>query len=75
MLYTRSSFLKYLKDKHDCEIKPHSNGKVITIKNGPVTVHIGSDKNNRMDYDEIYLVCNRLYLVDLPGSSDLELIE
>lgn len=75
MLYKRSSFLKYLKEKHDCEISPVRDTRVLIIRNGPTSAKMWLDNNDRIDYEEIWLVCRKLYLVDLPGEKDLERIE
>lgn len=74
MLYTRSSFLTWLKDNNDCDIKPIPDSRVLIICNGPCSAKILVDSKNRIDYEEIWLVCNKLYL-GLPGNNDLERIE
>jgi len=76
MLYTRSSFLKYLTDKRDCQIKPLNQGRntVILIQHGPVSAYIHLNNKDLIDYEEIYIVCKKLFL-DLPGDSDLVRIE
>lgn len=75
MLYTRSSFVKWLKEKKDCEVEPLPNSRGLVIKNGVMKAYIWSDKRNRIDYGEIYTLCNKLMIVGLPGDSDLERIE
>jgi hypothetical protein len=75
MLYKRSSFLTYLKVKHDCTIAPIRDTRVIVIKNGPVSVRMWVDSKDRIDYEEIWLICQKLYLTDLPGEKDLIRIE
>jgi hypothetical protein len=71
MLYKRSSFLRLLKKKHECDIKPLENGTVIRIENGPVHAYIHLNNKDRIDYDEIWVVCRKLY-IELPGASELE---
>lgn len=75
MLYTRTSFLKYLKEKHDCEIIPLRDKRVLRIKHGPATYHMWLHKYDRIDYEEIFIAYQKLYLPDLPGEKDLERIE
>lgn len=75
MLYKRSSFINYLKEKHDCEISPVRDSRVLRIKNGPVSAYMFLDNKDRIDYEEIWIICRKLYLVDLPGDKDLERIE
>lgn len=59
MRYTRSSFLKYLTKKKDCEIINLGNNsfRVITIKNGSATAYIHTTSKDVIDYDEIFIVC------------------
>ena len=75
MLYTRSSFLKYLKEKHDCTISPIRDTRVLVVRNGPVSARMWLDTKDRIDYEEIWLFCQKLYLTDLPGDKDLIRIE
>jgi hypothetical protein len=74
MLYKRSSFLKYLKEKHDCESSPIKDTNVLVIKNGPVSCRMWVNPNDRIDYEEIVIVCGKLF-VGLPGNSELIRIE
>lgn len=78
MIYKCSSFLKWLKEGKDCEIIPMQNNSrlgVILIKNGVMKYYLMTNKKDRIDYEEIYNACQRLYIVGLPGDSDLERIE
>lgn len=75
MLYSRSSFIKWLTEVKDCEVIPKPDSSVITIKNGMVKAYMYANSKNVIDYEEIYALCNKLYIVGLPGNSDLELIE
>lgn len=77
MLYTRSSFIQYLREVHDCEIIPldDSRERTLRIKNGPVSAYMFLTRKDRIDYEEIHIICNKLYLTDLPGDKDLERIE
>ena len=76
MLYLRSSFFTWLTKVKECEMIPLGQmtrtGAVI-LKNGPVTAKVCT--NREIDYEEIWSICNRLYIVGLPGDSDLERIE
>jgi len=78
MLYKRSSFLKWLKEVKDCQIKPLGNnvrGGAVKAFNGPASTYIGTDEKDRIDYEEIYIICRNLYIDGLPGDSDLVRIE
>ena len=77
MLYKRSSFVKWLKEERDCEIIPLHNktGGVILIKNWNFKHYLGYSSKDQIDYEEIYKVCSNLYIVGLPGDSELERIE
>lgn len=76
MLYTRSSFIRYLTTKHDCEIINLNDRRanIITIKNGPATAYILATGRDVIDYEEIFIVCKKLWL-PLPGDRDLEKVE
>ncbi len=76
MVYTRSSFIKWLTKVKDCEIVNLNDirSRVISIKNGPCTAYIIIAKKDVIDYEEIYIICKKLWL-DLPGNKDLEIIE
>lgn len=75
MLYRRSSFINWLKEKHDCEVNPIQDTRVLIIKNGMMSVKMWLDFNDRIDYEEIWMMCNKLYIVGLPGDSELIRIE
>lgn len=77
MLYTRSSFIKYLVDVHDCEVINLNDrrGNVITIKHGPATAFMWANKKDIIDYEEIYIICKKLWLTNLPGDKDLQQAE
>ena len=70
MRYKRSSFLKYLKDKHDCEISPIKGTNALIIKNGPVNCKTWINPKDIIDYEEIGIICQKLF-VGLPGHSEL----
>ncbi|HUZ59358.1 MAG TPA: hypothetical protein VMU83_11300 [Hanamia sp.] len=77
MLYTRSSFIKWLTDVKDCEIinLDDRKGRVITVKNGPCTAYIFDDKRDQIDYEEIYIVCCKKLWMEMPGDKDLIRLE
>lgn len=77
MLYTRSSFINYLINVHDCEIITKSDGsdRFVHIKNGPAKAYLWAGGKDQIDYETIQIVCNKLWLPYLPGHSDLEPIE
>jgi len=72
MRYKRSSFIKWLVDEKGCEITNLNDhrARVITISNGIANTYMLS--TNAIDYEEIYIQCNKLHIVGLPGESDLE---
>lgn len=77
MLYKRSSFIKWLQEVHDCEIQPigeRDTFAAFRVKNGPAQAYIGTDSKDRIDYEEIQLICRRLWL-PLPQNSDLKRID
>lgn len=74
MVYKRSSFLKFVKDKYDCVIKPIGRGG-IRIEYGNEHFHMLANKEDEIDYEEIYMCYNRLLLPDLPGHKDLQHLE
>ena len=78
MLYKRSSFIKWLKEVKDCEITPMDTGTrngVLLVKNAMIKFYMGTNSKDRIDYEEIFIICNRLYIDGLPGDSDLERLE
>lgn len=72
MLYKRSSFLKWLKEKFDCEYSPIGDSNILQIRNGGVTSYMRVDSNDIIDYEEIHRQCDKLYIPDLPGDKDLK---
>jgi hypothetical protein len=75
MLYKRSSFIKWLTEVKECEVFPIRDTNVLIIKNWQISIKIMLDKKDRIDYEEIWLICNKLYIVGLPGDNELERIE
>ena len=75
MLYKRSSFIHWLRDSRDCEIKPIRDSRVTIIENGVMSHRMWMDRHDRIDYEEIWMVCNNLMIVGLPGDGDLIRIE
>lgn len=77
MLYTRTSFIKYLREVHYCTFTPLNQGKnrVLLVTNGPAKAYILVTGKDRIDYEEIHIICTKLWLPDLPGDKDLEKIE
>lgn len=73
MLYSRSSFLRYLTKVHDCEVTP-LEGRVLRLKNGPAFDYMITNRHDRIDYEEISMLCAKLY-IPLPGDKDLVLLE
>jgi hypothetical protein len=76
LLYTRSSFINYLTKKRDCEIINLNDirDRVISIRNGPARAYIMYNRRDSISYEEIALVCAKLY-IELPGEKDLVRIE
>lgn len=75
MLYKRSSFIFWLQNSRDCEIKTIEKTRATIIYNGVMSHRMWMDKHDRIDYEEIWMVCNNLMIVGLPGDSDLIRIE
>lgn len=75
MLYKRSSFIHWLQKERDCEVIPIRNTKNTLIKNGVMKHYMWFDKHDRIDYEEVWTVCNNLMIVGLPGEKDLIRIE
>jgi hypothetical protein len=73
MLYTRSSFMRWLQQVCDCQLQPINN--TIRIKHGPATAYMYMTGRDVIDYEEIYILYGKLYLPQLPGDSDLERVE
>jgi hypothetical protein len=73
MFYTRSSFIRYLTGKRNCEIINCNDRKdrVITFRNVPFTGYLVTGSIDIIDYEEIAFACRKLR-IDLPGDSDLE---
>jgi hypothetical protein len=73
MLYKRSSFIKLLITKYECEVTPLKGGKGgFKITNGSAHIYMWYDKKDRIDYEEIYMHYQKLYLSDMPSDSELE---
>ena len=72
MRYKRSSFIKWLKEKCDVEIQPLPDTRGVKLVNGPVHSYMFVNRHDCIEYKEIYVHCQKLYLVDLPGDKDLE---
>lgn len=84
LLYKRSSFLSWLQDVKGCEIQPLASDDNdrrrdsfggLLVTNGPIKCFVGTNSKDRISYEEIHLVCNKLYIDGLPGDSDLERLE
>ncbi len=71
-LFKRTSFVRLLKTKYDCEIKTLKDGNSLKIIHGPASAYLYMTKLDRIDYDEIYLFYQKLCLPDLPSPSELE---
>ena len=74
MLYTRTSFITWLRDVKECDIITFDKNYVL-IKNGVMKHYMGVDSKDRIDYEEIWIICTNLYIVGLPGDKDLVRIE
>lgn len=74
MLYTRTSFITWLRDVKECDIITFDKNYVL-IKNGVMKHYMGVDSKDRIDYEEIWIICTNLYIVGLPGDTDLVRIE
>lgn len=74
MLYTRSSFIKWLTDVKDCKVQP-LGGNTLQVTNGIAKGFIWASSKDIIDYEEIYLLCNKIHIVGLPGDNDLIKVE
>ena len=72
MLYKRSSFIKWLSEVKDCDVTPLKYAQGVKIMNGSASVRLWTDSKDRIDYEEIYTVIQKLWIDGLPGDSDLE---
>ena len=71
MPYSRTSFFKYLTVIHNCEIIPVRGSRVMHIKKNSKKAFIIATGKDIIDYEEIYIVCQKLN-VPIPGDSDLK---
>lgn len=74
MLYTRSSFIKWLTKVKECQVQPMRGSRTLMVSNGIAKAYIFANKNDYIDYEEIALLCRKIYL-ELPGDKDLKKIE
>ena len=76
MIYTRSSFITWLTKTCHCEIEPlRNNPKVLIIKYFNESSKMFVNQKDVIDYEEIYLHYQRLFLPYLPGDKDLVIVE
>lgn len=76
MLYKRSSFINWLRSSKDCEITPlPNNPKVLKIENGVMSTYISTNRRDTIPYEEIFMHCDKLMIVGLPGDKDLIRVE
>lgn len=73
MVYTRSSYLTWLSEKHDCNIIPLDEKGTLRIWHGPMKSHMRNTKH--IDYIEIFMHHQKLWLPELPTESDLVRVE
>ena len=72
MLYSRSSFIKWLVEECHCEVSPlPNNPKVLLIKYLNESTKMFVTHGDKIDYEEIYRHYQRLLLPFLPGDNDL----
>jgi hypothetical protein len=69
--YSRNAFLKYLKDIYNCDIITVKDSRVIHIKNNHGKAYMIATGKNVIDYEEIYIVCQKLN-IPIPGDNDLK---
>jgi hypothetical protein len=75
MLYTRSSFIKWLTEVKDCEVYPLGSSNVMVIKCGIFKANMWVTPKDLIDYEEIYILCSKIPLIGLPGDNDLIKVE
>ena len=74
MVYTRSSFIKWLTEVKDCDVKPLDRN-TLQVTNGIAKAFIWVNNRDVIDYEEIYILCNKIHIVGLPGDNDLIKVE
>lgn len=75
MLYKRSSFIHFLQNSRNCDVETIKDSRVTIIRNGVQSHRMWMDRHDRIDYEEIWMVCNNLLIDGLPGDNDLIRIE
>lgn len=71
MLYKRSSFLKLLEIKYGVKVKPLRDG-VLMLIHGPQIHYMMTDRHDQIDYEEIYIIYNKLLLPELPSPKEIQ---
>lgn len=75
MLYTRSSFIKWLTEVKECEVYPLKNTNVLVVVNGIAKANMWVNPKDLIDYEEIFIFCNKIHIDGLPGDKDLKKVE
>lgn len=75
MLYKRSSFIKWLTEEKGCEVFPLKDKKVLLVQNGIAKAYLWLNPKDLIDYEEIFIFCNKIYIDGLPGDKDLKKAE
>ena len=71
MLYKRSSFIKWLINKHGCTAMPLPRTNVLIVESKWSTYKMWINPKDIIDYEEIDMACQKLHIQDLPGDKDL----
>jgi hypothetical protein len=74
MLYTRSSFIRWLTKVKGCDVQPVRRSNAFIITNGIASAYMWVNPQDRIDYEEIQILCQKIYL-ELPGDKDLKKAE
>jgi hypothetical protein len=71
LLYIRSAYINsFLVKKNECIVTP-LNSKTLKVENGPVFIYIHLSGRDVIDYEEIAMHCQKLFL-PIPGQRDLQ---
>lgn len=74
MFYTRSSFITWLTKVKNCEVQPLRDRNTLSVTNGIARGYIYSTPHDRIDWEEIEVLCLKIYL-ELPSQKDLQKLE
>ena len=65
----------WLREKRDCDTELIRDTRVMIIRNGVMNCKMWMDRHDRIDYEEILIVNNKLLIVGLPEEKELKRVE